>query len=199
MTQIGRDPRHRGLHEPRAGAGRQADKRSDVWAFGCVLYEMLTGQRAFKGDDIADTLAAVLRAEPSWLDAAARHAAAVRRLLRRCLQKDPRRRLQHIGDARLELAEAGAIEPETASQLQPPRRRARRFWPLSPRRRAGAAIAGLVGWMLVPRARWPRPVSRFSIQAPDLVCPVVGAGSRRRPVADGRTLVYVAGGARPGS
>ena len=60
------DPRHRGLHGARAGQGRPADKRCDIWAFGCVLYEMLTGRRAFEGEDVPDTLANVLKSEPEW-------------------------------------------------------------------------------------------------------------------------------------
>src|SRR5262245_10427907 len=91
---------------PEQAKGRPADKRSDVWAFGCVLYEMLTGARAFAGDDISDTLAAVLRGEPDWRVLPTATPASIRRLLRRCLEKDRRRRLSDVADARLEIEEA---------------------------------------------------------------------------------------------
>ena len=91
---------------PEQAKGRAADKRSDVWAFGCVLYEMLTGARAFAGDDVSDTLAAVLRGEPDWRVLPSETPASIRRLLRRCLEKDRKRRLSDAADARLEIEEA---------------------------------------------------------------------------------------------
>jgi serine/threonine-protein kinase len=90
---------------PEQAKGRPADKRSDVWALGVVLFEMLAGRRPFRGDDTAETLAAVLRADPDWAELPAGMPAGLRRLLRRCLQKDARRRWQHMGDVRLELNE----------------------------------------------------------------------------------------------
>src|SRR5260221_7023382 len=80
---------------PEQARGRDVDKRADIWAFGCVLYEMLTGRRAFDGDHVTDTLASIVRDDPD-LGGAAPH---VRRLLRRCLEKDPKKRLRDIGDA----------------------------------------------------------------------------------------------------
>jgi len=91
---------------PEQAKGRTADKRSDVWAFGCVLYEILTGKRAFEGEDVSDTLASVLKAQPDWTALPAQTPTAVRRLLRRALEKDPRRRLSDMADARLEIEEA---------------------------------------------------------------------------------------------
>jgi serine/threonine protein kinase len=76
------------------------DRRADIWAFGCVFYEMLTGQRTFGGHDVTDTLAAVLRAEPAWSALPADTPPALHRLLRRCLEKDPRRRLRDIAESR---------------------------------------------------------------------------------------------------
>src|SRR5262245_20161925 len=84
---------------PEQAKGRVVDRRADVWAFGAVLFEMLSGHRAFKGEDVADTLAAVLRTDPTWSQLPPDTPLSVRRLLTRCLQKDAKRRLQHIGDA----------------------------------------------------------------------------------------------------
>jgi serine/threonine-protein kinase len=91
---------------PEQAKGRPADKRSDVWAFGCVLYEMLTAKRAFDGEDASDTLASVLKGQPDWTALPSDTPVSVRRLLRRSLEKDPKRRLSDMGDARLEIDEA---------------------------------------------------------------------------------------------
>jgi Tol biopolymer transport system component len=90
---------------PEQARGRAVDRRADIWAFGCVLYEMLTGRRAFPGDDISDVLVAVLRDEPDLSALPSDTPRHIRKLLRRCLQKDPRNRLPHIGAARLELSD----------------------------------------------------------------------------------------------
>src|SRR5438876_3178378 len=87
---------------PEQARGKSVDRRADIWAFGCVLFEMLTGRRAFEGEDASITLAAVMMREPEWAALPVRTPAALRRLLRACLQKDPKQRLQAIGDARLE-------------------------------------------------------------------------------------------------
>ena len=123
LTQIGVVLGTAAYMSPEQAKGRPADKRSDVWAFGAVLFEMLSGERPFKGDDVADTLAAVLRAEPEWSALPGNTPHAVRRLLRRCLQKDPKRRLQHMGDVRLELVEVEEGDPlhkETACRAVAP-------------------------------------------------------------------------------
>lgn len=86
--------------------GREGRERSDIWAFGCVLYEMLTGRRAFEGEDVSDTLAAVLRGEPDWTALPAATPAPARRLLKRCIAKDRTRRLSDAAAARLDLDEA---------------------------------------------------------------------------------------------
>ncbi len=101
---------------PEQAKGRPVDRRADVWAFGVVLYEMLTGGRAFDGDDTSEILATVLKSEPNWQALPADTPSSIRRLLRRCLEKDPRKRLSAIADARLELEE---IEPAVAVQSRP--------------------------------------------------------------------------------
>src|SRR5204862_3567958 len=97
---------------------KSADRRSDIWAFGCVIYEMLTGCRAFEGDEIADVLARVIEREPDYAALPAQTPPAIRRFLRRALDKDRRKRLDSAAAARLDIEEAmsgpvQAIEIET--------------------------------------------------------------------------------------
>ena len=110
MTQAGMILGTAAYMSPEQAKGKTVDKRSDVWAFGAVLYEMLSGKRAFGGDDISDTLANVLKVEPDWTMLPVGMSGAIRRLLRRCLEKDRRQRLHDIADARLEIEEA-RVEP----------------------------------------------------------------------------------------
>jgi serine/threonine protein kinase len=100
---------------PEQARGKPADQHADIWAFGCVLYEMLTGRRVFEtGETVSDAVASILTREPEWTALRPDTPAHIRTLLRRCLQKDPARRLHHIADARLELEEsAGPFEPAT--------------------------------------------------------------------------------------
>jgi serine/threonine-protein kinase len=103
---------------PEQAKGRPVDRRTDIWAFGCVLYEMLTGRQAFDGDDVTEVLAAVVRGEPDWGRLPEKTPATVHALLRKCLRKDRTLRLQAAGDARIEIQEtlsAPAPEPEGAA------------------------------------------------------------------------------------
>ncbi|MGH9364885.1 MAG: protein kinase domain-containing protein, partial [Thermoanaerobaculia bacterium] len=95
---------------PEQARGKPVDKRADVWAFGTVLYEMLTGRRAFEGETVSDTLAAVLTRELDWARLPSKTPPSVQRLLRRCLDRDVRSRLQAIGEARIALEDPGALE-----------------------------------------------------------------------------------------
>jgi Tol biopolymer transport system component len=95
---------------PEQARGRPVDKRTDIWAFGCVLYEMLAGRPAFAKETVSDTIAAVIDKDPDWRALPAATPPSVRRLLTRCLQKDTRRRLHDIADARLELEDAATLD-----------------------------------------------------------------------------------------
>ena len=111
---------------PEQARGRIVDKRADVWAFGCVLFEMLAGRRAFDGGDISEVLAGVIKSDPNWVLLPGETPAAVRRLLERCLQKDPKRRLRDIGDAQAyidDALEVPATSPRPLAARSPARER----------------------------------------------------------------------------
>ena len=121
---------------PEQARGQPVDKRTDIWAFGCVLYEMLTGRRAFTGDSLTDTLAHVIEREPDWRALPGTTPDSVRRLLERCLRKDVRRRLRDIADARIEIEDAIAALTAPLDRVpgvsdRRPRSRSRRWAPLA--------------------------------------------------------------------
>ncbi len=96
---------------PEQARGLPADKRTDIWAFGCVLYEMLTGRIAFAGETVSDSIARILEREPDWAALPHSTPASIRRLLIRCLAKDPKKRLRDIGDSRIELDAIDEVLP----------------------------------------------------------------------------------------
>lgn len=169
-----------GYMSPEQAGGEPVDKRTDIWAFGCVLFEMLAGRPPFAGRTAAETLAAVFDGEPDWAALPAVTPPAVRRLLARCLERSPKRRLRDIGDARLELEDADASLP--AASLRG--RAAAGGWLLFG---AGAAIAALVG-VVWPRSQPPPARVQFSITAPAGQL-LLGAPW---PSPDGRRLAIVA-------
>jgi eukaryotic-like serine/threonine-protein kinase len=189
---------------PEQARGKVVDKRTDIWAFGCVLFEMLTGGQAFaQGDTVSDAIAAILATAPNWSALPSRTPAAIRRLLRRCLQKDPRERLHDIGDARLELKESVGDPNESEATV----REAKHF---TLRNLAviaiAAAIAAFSTWLVMRPSGTPASVrtSRFTITPPEdhgflaftflpgttagLIYPVLAIAP------DGRQVVYSANG-----
>jgi len=136
---------------PEQARGRPVDRRTDLWAFGCVLYECLTGARLFQGETVSDSLAAVLRKDPDWTALPEDTPPLVRLLLRRCLERDPNRRLRDAGDARLELQQAiedpglDALGLETRSIAAPPLPRRAPWLPWAV---AAFAVVALVGSFL---------------------------------------------------
>jgi serine/threonine protein kinase len=102
---------------PEQARGRQVDRRTDIWSLGCVLYECLTGRRAFEGDTATDVLVRVLEWDPAWDALPSRTPARLRELIARCLEKDPRRRLRDAGDLRIELERARETREWTSSAV----------------------------------------------------------------------------------
>jgi eukaryotic-like serine/threonine-protein kinase len=154
---------------PEQAKGKVVDKRSDIWAFGCVLFEMLTGKQSFSGETLTDILASVVRAEPDWTALPPGTSEVIRRLLRRCLTKDPRLRLRDIGEARItiESFQSGKSEEtsETTISNKPPPLRKNLLW------LGGIALAFILGglgmWLLRPASSEP-PLRKLELQIPGL-------------------------------
>jgi serine/threonine protein kinase len=113
VTEFGRVIGTPAYMSPEQARGIETDKRCDIWSFGCILYEMLTGKVPFKGDTVSDTLAAILDREPDWHALPQATPVNIQILMRRCLEKDPRRRLHDITDAAIEISETLAGDSET--------------------------------------------------------------------------------------
>jgi serine/threonine protein kinase/Tol biopolymer transport system component len=148
---------------PEQAKGKPADKRSDIWAFGCVLYEMLTGKRAFHGEDVSDTLAAVLRSEPDWTTLPPNVSPGIVALTRGCLHKDRRRRIADISTARF-VIDDGSYPAAVAPTPRAPwmRRSALALMALA----AVALIGSYATWMFTTRPPPSLPLTRFAIPLP---------------------------------
>ena len=154
-TQVGMIVGTAAYMAPEQAKGKAVDKRADIWAFGVVLYEMLTGGRAFEGESTTELLAAVMMKEPDLAALPENLPAAVRRLLRRCLDKDPKQRLRDIGEARVALATPAAAEPLAATVVAASKLRvgawlaagamigAALVWAVAARKMTGPAASGL--------------------------------------------------------
>jgi Tol biopolymer transport system component len=171
---------------PEQARGKAVDRRADIWAFGVVLFEMLTGTQVFRGDTMSDTLAAVLTREPDWQALPSATPEPVRHLVRRCLERDVRRRLQSIGEARIILEDPAALR-SGAPAAGPARIRA---LPLA------AAVAGAValfagGWLLRPV-----PPAEIPVRKLDLALESADFNLGHFPVMapDGSRLIYFAQG-----
>jgi eukaryotic-like serine/threonine-protein kinase len=178
-----------GYMSPEQARGRPTDKRTDIWAFGCVLYEMLAGRAAFPGETVGDTLAAVLDREPDWAALPASLPPTVRRLLGRCLEKDPRRRLRDIADARMDLDDA--TDPMAGPAPAGARRGSRMAWTAAAVCAAVALGLGIRHLRTAPAAAAP-PV-RFSISSPPNATLTANTHAFVPTLSpDGRRLAFVA-------
>jgi hypothetical protein len=171
---------------PEQAQGKATDARADVWAFGCVLYEMLTGRRAFEGEGLSDTLARVLEREPRWELVPSGVPPSVRMYIERCLQKDPRQRVQSIGDMRLALDGAfeTGVRPAVASRLR-----------VLTRAALGTALIAIA--LLAAALVWLRPgtdrLSRLQIVPSAQAALSIGWNDRDLAITpDGSQVVYVA-------
>jgi eukaryotic-like serine/threonine-protein kinase len=180
---------------PEQAKAKPVDRRADIWAFGCVLYEMLVGKMAFSGETVTDTLAAVVMKDPDWTLLPEKTPARVRVLLQRCLQKDPKQRLRDIGDARISLDEvvSGAPEPIAPAAGTPavwPLRRRALPWVIAAAAVVAAAIVLMVAHLQPQSSPEPPIVSQvgpppntyFGFEPPVLS-------------PDGRQMVFAAVGA----
>jgi len=177
---------------PEQAKGRPADKRSDIWAFGCVLFEMLTGRKAFDGEDVTDTIAAIVRAEPPWSALPDDVPASIQLFLRRCLEKDRKKRIGDIAVAQFLLSEDPRLAGSPAEGVHQVRPRLY-VWSLVVTAIITTLVIAGIGWTLRPRPV-PPPIVRFShtLAAEDRL-----TGIQRHQVAispDGTQIVYVANG-----
>ena len=181
---------------PEQARGKTVDKRADIWAFGCVLYEMLTGRRAFDGEDVSTTLADVIRADLAWDVVPKDLPPALGTYLRRCLEKDPTQRVRDIGDVRLAIE--GGFETDVGTSAQHAIVRPLQLWqrplPAALVALLLVALGGLVAWNTTrPTPRALGGVARFAVELPtDVPREGVGGGSHTRLAvsADGTWLVY---------
>ncbi len=176
---------------PEQARGKSVDKRTDIWAFGCVLYEMLAGTKAFAGETVSDTMAAILKEEPDWSELATETPFLIRRLLRRCLEKDRKRRIPDIGMARFEIDDALA-DPESGEALPSHKTVGRRGVLLAAAATALVATTGT--WLVLGRATMAAGVVRFTVQVEGGHEMFTGEGPRLAMSPDGRTLAYVGQG-----
>ena len=180
---------------PEQARGQPVDKRTDIWAFGCVLYEMLTGRAPFAGDTITDTLAAIVERDPPWSALPAATPTTIQRLLRRCLDKDSRRRLHDIADARIEIEDIlrGGDTPAAAAAGDARRGPVRRPWSIAGASLVALIVVGALTWYVRTARQTPSApprISRTTIASSGAAA--VSLGSRSLAITpDGTRVVYV--------
>jgi serine/threonine-protein kinase len=191
MTQAGMILGTAAYMSPEQAKGRVVDKRSDVWSFGCVLYEMLTGKRAFDGEDVTDTIAAVVRGEPDWAKLPAPTPSQIRLLLKRCLEKDRKARISDIGVARFLMNETIPSQPVAAL---PSRSSGRTTAVAAAVGLAIGAIVAAVAWQaLSPQPQRQAPI-RFAFTPPPSQPLIIQGNDRDLAIApDGSFIVYRSG------
>jgi serine/threonine-protein kinase len=179
---------------------RIADKRSDVWAFGCVLYEMLAGKRIFDGEDVSETLAAVLRADPDWTKLPASLPGGVRALLQRCLERDRKTRIPDMAVVRFLLLDAMAAPASSAPPEAPAAGRARPVW-LAAAFGGGIGLTALGVWAMAawtPAPPSPQPM-RFAITPPAAQRLAPTIADRQMTISpDGKFIAYISGSSSAG-
>lgn len=177
---------------PEQARGKSVDKRTDIWAFGCVLYELLTGEAAFHGEDVTDILAAVVRAEPDWTALLANISPSIRVLLQRCLRKDRRQRTPDAATIRIEIEDAIVAPKESGATQTAPTSTSKLSWAVA----GGLAIVAAMSLGVAWRATRPveqilRPLARLDVD----LGPDVSLGSIAGPdeiiSPDGTRIVYV--------
>jgi serine/threonine-protein kinase len=175
---------------PEQGRGETVDRQTDVWAFGCLMYELLTGRRAFDAPTLGDTLVAILSREPDWSALPPQTPPRLRTTLHRCLEKDPLRRAHHLGDVRLDLEEA-ATPGEMATPPSSLRKRLSTIVPWV----AAVLLAGFSLWTLLQSGKTSRPVgaTRFSVKTAPLAIGIHPPSPIVALSPDGSLLAYVVG------
>ncbi|NOT26566.1 MAG: serine/threonine-protein kinase [Acidobacteria bacterium] len=183
---------------PEQARGRVVDRRADIWAFGAVLFEMLTGRRAFPGEDMTDTIVSVVSKEPDWSALPPGTPMALRRLLTRCVKKDAKVRLRDIGDARVQLEEllSGTSDEVTMASSSTPAAPGARVAPRSSRAAwmACAAVALLAAGLAIPTVRHLRetPPPAPPEQRTEISTPATGDPESFALSPDGRQIVFAA-------
>ncbi len=183
-----------GYMSPEQARGKPADKRADIWSYGCMLFEMVSGERVFQGETVSDTLASVLKTEPNWDLIPDDTPPAIRRLLRRCLVKDARKRLHDIADARIELDEvaAGVVDGAPVIESATPVRKGLAPWVVAVALGVGLMV-GLIAssWIGGGQSTVERRTFRATLAAPDgLLFEVNSAPANGEISPDGTHVVY---------